>query len=180
MRQSYQKIKEILDKTDWQCSLIQPSPDHPSYQAEVSIKETMNGKPLHLRLILQGSDLVPGAFESSDCFDLLQMMLIFPIELDSITIDSARRLMCILNKICFFNGFSIDETTMHMFFRYSLVLTDKEDGSSTIPALIEAIAKQTTNFAPIIEQIGNGKQSYEEMIAQARSEMSDELASDLL
>ena len=179
MRLTYQKLKELLKNNGRESELLTPSPDDPTPRLEQETKLKLNDKPVTLKLVLQSPDIMPGMFESSDYFDLLQISFSFPLEVSSVARKCSLRFLSLLNKVAFFPGYNFDEADQHVTFRHSLTLTDKDHSVEYISSTLNALEKQIETFLPALEEVLSGKKSYDSIVAEAKSEMSEELSSSL-
>lgn len=117
---------------------------------------------------VQGQDS-PLFFRIFDGGHLIQLLAFIPCPLDPSHIGDTARLLHILNKELDIPGFGMDEAASVIFYRFMLPVADKKLDKFLFDAFLKTFEQVCTTFTPIIQAIGSGSASLDDVLKQGKN-----------
>ncbi len=160
-------IQTILDDEDFATYLMPISEDNLFERLFIGLGQDSQSRDLTLQIHFI-NDITNALGVDDDAADayILQFFLLLPFTLNKTYMSEIARVVLTLNRILPIGAFGISEDDGMAYFQYNLICAEHKVDDKVLVEAVSIIGFFVSEFAPRIDQVSEGKISYEALIQE--------------
>lgn len=163
-----QEIEKMLKEEEMDCS-IEPDVKAPPFgRLLVFFGNDTQGRERILEITAQDQllgELITSP-EKASTFTRVQFEVALPFYIKDYTSNEINSLLAFLNRMLELPGFEFDEFNSRIFYRHVMLTARKDIEKPLIMGIMGVIRMLLDLFSETIEQVGEGKQTFEDLLGE--------------
>lgn len=172
---SLKQIEEFINASGYQTHYQEKTAELPHDIAWINLGQDLKQRDRVLQIALS-DQLMPSDTSVIDGVNVnfLHFFATFPFTFRKELFPEAARLVCLLNKATPLAPFNLSEIDKTVNFHYTLASSHQELDRSQIDFIMSAVIYAYEVFAPLFEDLAEGKQTFEDILKNASEELPEE------